>query len=418
MVDSGKSRDIAVRIQTSLLPKVMRHLVRKQIIPCPEVMESVVSTIKKVLTFLFTILLLVAVVAAVVSAYQRTTNSALELSRKLMLGIGDIIIQRTDDIFAAAESQLETNVIIATSSVAAPNSILYYREDWLKLFWRELQLHDYISSIYLADTQGNMVQARTLPQPSTRVIQQQADGALEYGVVRALDYSPLAHTDHQTRYDPRTRPWYPQQQVNNETQYTHLYRFESTGKLGVTVSRAYFDSTNRMQGVFGADISLEGVSDFLSKQTFGRRDMALIINDNSELVAYPTRLKLTNTAKQSIQQTGALATVDMLSDEHAWVAKAWKLYQQARPAQRPYSDASGDQTIWFSDDGFGYAAVVLRFQGSFGADWSLLLVAPEEDLLGGVKRSLQENMTMTATIVLLFLFILYLLFGRKREPFK
>ncbi|MEB4593271.1 cache domain-containing protein [Candidatus Thiothrix sp. Deng01] len=390
---------------------------RNQIIPCPEVMNSVVSTLKKILTFIFTLLLLAAVVTAIVSAYQRTTNSALELSRKLMLGIGDIIIQRTDDIFAAAETQLETNVIIATSSVAAPNSILHYQDDWLKLFWRELQLHDYISSIFLADTQGNMLQARKLPQPSTRVIQHQDNdnGTLEYATFRAPDYSPLAHTDQVNGYDPRTRPWYPQQQAGNAPQFTPLYRFESTGKLGITVSRAYFDTASHLQGVFGADISLDGLSDFLNKQTFGRRDMALIINDNNELVAYPTRLKLTNTAKQSIRQTGALATMDMLSDDHAWVAKAWKLYQQAQPARRPYSDETGDNTIWFSHDGFGYAAVILRFRESFGADWSLLLVAPEEDLLGGVKRSLQENMTMTATIVLLFLFILYLLFGRKRE---
>lgn len=379
-------------------------------------MESLRKTVKRVLTFLFTILLLVAVSAAILSTYHRTADSALELSRELMLGIGDVVIQQTDDIVTVAKTQLETNVIVATSTVGNPNSILHHREDWLRLFWQQMEMHDYINSIYLADLNGNMVQARKLPRLSTRVIQHQPDGAaLEYTVYRNHDYSPLAHTEAVTHYDPRVRPWFPQQEASilTESRLTDLYRFESTKRLGITVSRDYLDADNQLQGVFGADISLEGLSDLLSKQTFGRRDIALIINNENKLVAYPSRLKLTEKAQETIAQTGALASMDMLSDKHTWVAKAWQMHLDGQPVKRAYGDESGHNFIRFGHDGFDYAAVVIPFRESFGTGWSLLLVAPEEDLLGGVKRSLQENMTMTATILLFFLFIMYLLFGRK-----
>lgn len=99
------------------------------------------------------------------------------------------------------------------------------------------------------------------------------------------------------------------------------------------------------------------------------------------------------------------------------MAEAWKQHQ-SRPKQRPFSDDNGAGTLWFNHGGVDYAALVLPFPEDFGSDWNLLLVAPEEDLLGDVKRSLQENMVMTVIILLLFLFILYLLFGRRREEIK
>ena len=386
-----------------------------QITPCPEVKETLVKAGKQVLTFLFSVLLLVAVSAAIVSTYQRTANSALELSRQLMLGIGDVIIQRTDDIVTVAKTQLETNVILATSTVATPNSVIKHQDDWLNLFWQQMQMHEYINSIYLADVNGNMVQARKLPRLSTRIIRYQPEQSLISTTYRKLDYEPLAHKEEYSGYDPRVRPWFPQHHASTgkESRMTDLYRFESTKKPGITVSRDYLDADNRLQGVFAADISLQGLSDLLSKQTFGRKDIAIIINGWNELVAYPTRLKLTRNAQDTIRQTGALADIEMLSEDQTWVAKAWQLYQQTQPVNRTYSDATENDFIYFSHDASDYAAVVLPFGESFDTDWKLLLVAPEEDLLGDVKRSLQENMTLTASILLFFLFILYLLFGRK-----
>lgn len=171
-----------------------------------------IRSIRKLVIAAFAILLLLGAAAVIFSAYQRTADATLDLSQRLMQTIGSAIIQRTEDIFNAAETQLETNVVIAGSSVASSSGILYYREDWLKLFWRQIHQHDYLSSIYLADTQGNMVQARKAPRPATRIVQQQNEKALEYAVYRAPDYSPVAHIDKPTAYDPRTRPWFPQDQ--------------------------------------------------------------------------------------------------------------------------------------------------------------------------------------------------------------
>lgn len=365
---------------------------------------------KAVLAVMLVGLLVLAVVVAISKVYSRTSDAALQLSSQIMEGIGEVVIQQTNHIFTEAEAQLEVNAVVAASLAVNNSTILNAQHEWQRLLWKQLQLHSHINALYMADRHGNFIQARKDPQLATRVIQRQGAQATEFTVVRDANFKPIAHLQEATTFDPRERPWFIGSGDQPRTVWSDMYRFSTSQTVGVSVSRPFFDKQGNKLGVFAADITLEGLSDFLSGQAFGQLDMAVILNEKQELVAYPIRLKLAGDGQDAVQAGEQLPTLSMVSEEHAWLMSAWSLHNA--DGQRPHQDHTDYDSQNFEHEGERYVSVMFEFPEQFNADWRLLLVAPEEDLLGGINRSIKENLTVTIIILLLFLAILYLLFGK------
>ncbi|MDD5391981.1 MAG: cache domain-containing protein [Thiothrix sp.] len=353
---------------------------------------------RKVVALLFVALLLGALVFALTGAYKRADAVTNGIASRMMTEIGKIVIQRTTTILQSTETQLKTDAVLTqyTNGTALPDAHTY----WLPLFWKQLELNPQVSAIYIADTQGNFIKADRLPRWATRVLDTRSGTPLEKRVYRQADYSALAHTETPIQYDPRTRPWYASAKDGKPgtVYWSGIYRFASIDAVGITASIPFFDTQNKLAGVLAADITLQGLSDFLSEQAFGDHDVALIINAQQELVAYPTRLGL-DAAATAAQQAGRLPTLAMLDPEQAWVNEAYQRQTQGQQAQP------------FAFNGDSYIPVVMDFPNQ-PAGWKLLVVAPEDDLLAGANRSIAENLTLSLFALLLFGFILYVTFGR------
>jgi hypothetical protein len=363
---------------------------------------------RKSISILFVAALTVALLSALASAYQRTDAVTASIATRMMTGIGNMVVQRTAAIMQSTEAQLQTDAILTRSVIqtALPDTQSY----WLPLFWKQLELNPYISAIYIADTQGNFVKADRLPRAATAVIDARTVPAKEQLSYRQADFTVLSQMEKTTQFDPRTRPWYTNAQQGKAGQiyWSEIYHFLTLNQAGITASIPFFDTQGKLAGVLGADISLQGLNDFLSEQSFAEHDLTLIINNKTaeqqELIAYPVRLKLTPEA-MAAQQAGKQPTLGMLAPEQAWVAEAyhWQTTQ-----------TSGTQAQRFSLDGTQYLLVALDFPGQ-NTGWKLLIAAEEDEVLGSANRSIAENITLSLFALLLFGFILYVVFGK---PFR
>lgn len=354
---------------------------------------------RKVVAVLFVALLTAALIFALTGAYQRTNTITNGIASRMMESIGKLVVQRTNHLLQTTATQLQTNATLTryTGGAALPDAGSY----WFPLLWQELAQNPQLSAVYIADTQGNFLSADRLPRQVTRTIDARNGSPLEKRTYRQTDYSVLANTEAASQYDPRTRPWYLSARDGKAgvVYWSKAYRFATAGVTGVTASIPFFDAQGQLAGVLAADITLQGLSDFLTEQVFGDHDVALIINAAQELVAYPTRVVLDEAAQVAIPQ-GTLPTLAALKPEQNWVREAYvQTQQQAKPV------------LAFEDDGEQYIAVVMDFP-DWAIDWKLLVVAPEEELLGGANRSIAENLTISLFALLLFGFILYITFGR------
>lgn len=88
-------------------------------------------------------------------------------------------------------------------------------------------------------------------------------------------------------YDPRIRIWYTMAAEKKSMVWTDPYVDAGTGKVVVSVTKPVNDSKGEFTGVIGADISLETLSEFVSKTKIGTSGYFFITDKNGIVLAHP-----------------------------------------------------------------------------------------------------------------------------------
>lgn len=83
-------------------------------------------------------------------------------------------------------------------------------------------------------------------------------------------------------YDPVQRPWYAQAHGGDGLIAVEPYLFESSGEPGITVARAL----RATDGVFGADLSLQSLADFVAASTAGQPGGVVILDARDRVLAF------------------------------------------------------------------------------------------------------------------------------------
>ncbi len=181
-------------------------------------------------------------------------------------------------------------------------------------------------------------------------------------------------------YDPRTRPWYIGALDTDDLFWTGVYVFFTDRKPGLTVSARYRAVDGR-DFVFGADITLEALSTFLSTLEIGQRGQALIIDPAGHLIASPAGSAMLREVDGALQT----ARVDELGDPV--VTAAWDHFRVS---------GYGRRVIDVGDRRYITAVAPLV---TAGRDWSLLMVVPEDDFVGFVSSNNRNALAMSLGIV-------------------
>lgn len=92
----------------------------------------------------------------------------------------------------------------------------------------------------------------------------------------------LAERSTPASYDPTGRPWYALAREAAGTVVSRPYLFQSSHRPGVTVARRIA----AVDGVVGADLSLETLNDFVTRAMAGRQGGAAMLDPDNHVLAY------------------------------------------------------------------------------------------------------------------------------------
>ncbi|MBF0166867.1 MAG: adenylate/guanylate cyclase domain-containing protein [Alphaproteobacteria bacterium] len=186
-------------------------------------------------------------------------------------------------------------------------------------------------------------------------------------------------------YDPRIRPWYQDALPSEKTITTDVYLFSSTGEPGITLSQRVRTDNGALMGVFGADLSISALSEFLTARSVGKSGMTFLLDQKGQLVGFP------NAAKVTVQKDGKVSLVMGEDVDDPIVSEAVKRFR---------AGAGSQFTLESKADGSAWMAKFLPLVEYSGVNWTVGVVVAEEDFVGPVRNASQT------TIIIGFVFAL------------
>lgn len=171
-------------------------------------------------------------------------------------------------------------------------------------------------------------------------------------------------------YDPRKRPWYEAAIGNDRVSSSGVYVFSGTGRPGLTLSRRLVTEDNVRLGVFGADVSMAALAEFLKGQKIGKTGITFILDERGNLVGYP------DIAKSVLEEGGKVSLVRGEAVTEPAVAAAVRGWQ-----------ADGATSFSVDVAGEPWLAHFRPFPERFGRKWTVGVVVAEDDFIGPLKRA-------------------------------
>ncbi|MEQ8345214.1 MAG: adenylate/guanylate cyclase domain-containing protein [Sneathiellaceae bacterium] len=368
---------------------------------------------------IFTIFLILAVLivgGVTWYIYRSTSDAALQTANNLIGEVSDKISQRTRRLFETVEA-------LADATVALPS--LLHRGDVRASLMRPylLQLLDSHPTIYSALIgygDGTALQVIAVRGPDMGAVLQSLDGPVGTRFVQRTIHLDAAgrrrqswlflgatgvalarRDDAAADYDPRERPWFRAAIDTPGRHVTEPYTFASYDALGITVSRRF---EGAKPGVFGIDLTLDSLSDFLSEQIVSPNAVLAIVDGDGHLLAHadPDLVLRRHGGGQGHRRVH----VDRLDDA---------VLARMRDSLPPGALAR-DQHLRFPVEGVDYLGTAAPLDSSMEGWHTLLVAAPEADFVGPIQRIQRDGLIAAAAALLLALPLIWLVSRRIAAP--
>ncbi|NEZ67464.1 HAMP domain-containing protein [Leptolyngbyaceae cyanobacterium CCMR0082] len=183
-------------------------------------------------------------------------------------------------------------------------------------------------------------------------------------------------------YDPRVRTWYKEAAFNKEPVWSQVYIANSRADLTLTRATPIFDQNGQLQGVFGIDVYLFELSDFLKNLFVSPNGKAFIIEPSGDLIAISAnekpfivqgdkklRLAATNSQNELVRETvnHLLENIDDLNQ-----------------MKKQYS-------FRFDLDGQTQHAHIYHLK-DLGVDWIIGVTIPQDDYMAKIRETAQHTL--------------------------
>ncbi len=192
-------------------------------------------------------------------------------------------------------------------------------------------------------------------------------------------------------YDPRTRGWYRNASQTGSIIITDPDVFAALGLVGFTVA-APFRADGSVKGVAAADITLDGLSQYLAERKISPGALSYILDHQGRVLA-ASDLSRTYTSANGQVSLRHIASLDTSLPAAAYAARP-------RDGERVYS---------FRRDGQEYLAGLATLPPEFGKRWQLFVVAPIDDFTDDYKANNDKLLIFGLTALVLQIVIIYFL---------
>jgi adenylate cyclase len=328
------------------------------------------------------VLIVGAIVAIAFYSYRSNRDDALKLSQDLI----EVLDQR---VRAEVESYLEpaAQAVRTLAGMLPAEGLSSAGRPLLERLAMEL-LRDrpQLASLYFGDPNGNflMVQRAAGGALDTKHIEQHGERRQVTWYRRdQAGHIETVEADPADTFDPRTRPWYQGASAADGLVWTDVYVFFTERKPGVTASIAIYQPEGRLRAVAGGDITLAALSDFLASLEIGASGRAMILDPEGRLVAFPDPAAVVDDTTAGEFQPAQIDAIGepVLAEAHDRIRVAGK----------------GRSIVEIDDRRYIVAASLLAEPAARA--WRLMLVVPEDDLVGFVAANSRRMLVMFSGVV-------------------
>ncbi|MEX2643464.1 MAG: adenylate/guanylate cyclase domain-containing protein, partial [Acetobacterales bacterium] len=271
-----------------------------------------------------------------------------------------------------------------------------------------------IVAMYIGAEDGSFRQARriepaggvdgNLAPPDTqyayRWIEAGGDPTPDNYVFLDGDRQELGRSSQPTAYDPRTRSWYQMTAEAGSPIITDPSVFAAFDLIGFTVAAPYYGD-GQLLGIAAADITLDGLSDYLAENRISPGTLSFILDDQGRVIANSERLRTYSSENGRVE----LRHVASLDDPLPAVAFG------SRPRQ-------GDGLYSFSHGGSEYLGSLSTLPPEFGKRWQLFVVTPLHEFTSAFEENNFRLLMFGLVAIVLQVAIIYFLASVLSSPLE
>jgi adenylate cyclase len=193
-------------------------------------------------------------------------------------------------------------------------------------------------------------------------------------------------------YDPRVRQWYRLAHDDDKVHRSDPYIFAASQEIGITLSRKLDGAS---QGVFGADLALREVSNFLAQKKLSDSGRAFLFNGRGEVIAFPDDGKIQRAIKNELESTLVPTTIASLGDPAISA-----LYESVQKQ-------GSERMMRLDVNGRSYLSQVVPIMRQMGEADYLGMVVPVDEITAPINR-IRTDALMYSLAVLLLVLPLYI----------
>ncbi|MDR1057477.1 MAG: adenylate/guanylate cyclase domain-containing protein [Coxiellaceae bacterium] len=334
------------------------------------------------------LILLIGVSALIISINYFTTNSILIASAK------NSLFQSSGRVAEQVRNYLQPlNVNVLTAShmflegVANPNDA-----DFTRFLYSLISDDENLVGAYWCDVKGNMYWLNKTKTGFVETVILRNDNNIIQATKKSLDNNgvvlttaPMSETEV---VDYRLRPWYLQAALNKDLTWI-VYRFIETGdqkpQYGITSAFPIYDTSGNLQGVFGVDMLLDAITDYVKNIELTANSHIFIVDNYGNIITSHTpNGELLALAKNSVK--------DKASDiQLPWISKSFKLYKEKQESPFIYL-MNGKQYV------ASYEKIV---DVKSNHPWFVGIVTPISDIIKPLLKGVLISVIFTGLVLLL-----------------
>ncbi|MBF0160733.1 MAG: GAF domain-containing protein [Magnetococcales bacterium] len=350
--------------------------------------------------------------------YQKGSEIAIQASNQLFDQLRGKVTERINRLYEPVLGLVELAVTL--EEVARPVAPAGLQHPLLHFLVTALDRHPHLYALYLGFENGDFFEVARIDDKPEMQKNLGAPPQSHYGVMTIthdalgvprqvwtfLDRQQVPLLERPVEkvvYDPRSRPWYRLGMGSDTVVRTDPYVFAQLGQPGITFAHRF---TGKSTGVFGADISLATLSQFLSEQQFTPSSTILFFDSSGTVTGYPRMEQIIKNV-QNLEDGSSRPTFATVMDlDRPDLIALFQLFKQG----------GSTDVVTFDVAGRPHIGAVARTPITPNGNTLLGIVAPLDEFLGPIYHIGRENMLSSLLVMLVMLPIIWWVSWRIARP--
>ena len=316
----------------------------------------------------------------------RSGQQAVEdVVNQLQNEISDRITERLDQYLRS------TSIVAENLSRAVQTQELDIKQinrNWDLYLWRHLNLYDDLKGLYVAteDLQyrhilyrdvGIVMELYSLEDKFLRYYWVDANGNVTDQVIQAFE----------KKYDPHVRPWYTAPKEAGKAIWSPVFVWVQGDTMSVDLTTPIYGPSQQFEGVVGASLSLENISNYLATLEIAKSGEVFIFERSGEIVATST-----GEIPHGLADDGkTVARLNALDSQNTLTSQTTQYLFDRFGSLENINSLTQDR---YEIEGRQYFLKVESYRDNLGLDWLIAIVIPESDFMAQIYANIRTTLAL------------------------